>query len=168
MKFIKHLVMVFSLFCITVTPSLANSQIPVGMNTSTTLSQPVTHADSKATMPFNIDDADALTVEVIVPVEDATVHLVKPNGQIATSSSDIQANIVSGATQTPPLPGSYVFLPEVKTRIQVSGQSLLNSKALATTLSSWHKSPFNLRLLLAWRLPPTNLWWVNLFPSRHY
>lgn len=107
--------MVFSLFWIATTPVIAGNPIPVGMSTSTTLSQPVTSRDNEATMLFNVDEADALKAEVIVPLDGATVYLVRPNGQIATSSNDAQANIVSGVTQTPPLPGSYVFLPEVRT-----------------------------------------------------
>ncbi|MEF2485059.1 choice-of-anchor X domain-containing protein [Vibrio mimicus] len=114
MRFIKLLVMVFSLFLIATTPTIAGNPIPVGMSTSTTLSQPVTSGDNKATMLFSVDEADALIAEVIVPLDGAAVYLVSPNGQVATSSNDAQVNIVSGDTQTPPLPGSYVFLPEVR------------------------------------------------------
>ncbi|ARP38390.1 choice-of-anchor X domain-containing protein [Vibrio syngnathi] len=113
MKFIKQLVLVFSLFCTLITPVIASNAIPVGMSTSTTLSQPVTSNDNEITMLFTIDKADALKTEIIVPIDNATVYLVRPNGQIATSSNDVQANILSGDTQNPPLPGSYVFLPEV-------------------------------------------------------
>ncbi|MFA0523028.1 choice-of-anchor X domain-containing protein [Vibrio sp. 10N.222.52.C3] len=113
MKFIKQLVMVFSLFCTFITPAIASNAIPVGMSTSTTLSQPVTSNDNEVTMLFTIDKAEALKAEIIVPLDDATVYLVKPNGQVATSSNDVQANILSGDTQSPPLPGSYLFLPEV-------------------------------------------------------
>ena len=113
MKFIKQLVMVFSLICTFIPTAIASNAIPVGMSTSTTLSQPVTSANNEVTMLFNIDEAEALKAEIIVPLDDATVYLFSPNGQVVTSSNDVQANILSGGTQSPPLPGSYVFLPEV-------------------------------------------------------
>lgn len=114
MRFIKCLAIVFGFFYIATTPTIAANLTPIGMSTNMALSHPITNGDNKATMSFSVDEADVLIVEVIVPIDGAVVYLMSPDGQVVTSSYDSQANIILGNTQTPSLPGGYMFLPEVK------------------------------------------------------
>ena len=114
MRLIKCLAIVFGFFCIATTPTIAANLTPIGMSTNMALSHPITSGDSNATMSFSVDEADALIVEVIAPIDGAVVYLMSPDGQVVTSSYDSQANIILGNTQTPSLPGGYMFLPEVK------------------------------------------------------
>lgn len=84
----------------------ASAQVAqVAMNTPTTLSAPITPGMSRLALPFDLSGASRLSLDVIVPVDGASLSLLAPDGSTAAASGQPGVSYHPGAGLPRPAPG---------------------------------------------------------------
>lgn len=84
----------------------AHAQVAqVAMNTPTTLSAQINPGMSRLTLPFDLSGASRLSLDIIVPVDGASLTLLAPDGAVAAASGQAGVNFHPGASLPRPAPG---------------------------------------------------------------
>jgi hypothetical protein len=92
----------------------ANAQtIPASLNTPSVYDTPVLLGDTSAVLQINAEEAESLAIEVIVPIDDATLSLKDPLGNEVISADDPNIDVFAGGLSDPPLPGGEYRLPTI-------------------------------------------------------
>ncbi|GGX86981.1 hypothetical protein GJV26_28985 [Massilia dura] len=87
--------------------------VPVAVNQPATVSAPVVPGATALELPFAVAGADGVRIELIVPVDGATMTLVDPAGNVAVAPGDRRVTFRPGARNTPPLPGGVFEVAEL-------------------------------------------------------
>ncbi len=87
--------------------------MPVAVNQPATVSGPVVPGATALELPFAVSGADGVRIELIVPVDGATLALVDPAGNVAVAPGDRRVTFRPGARNTPPLPGGVFEVAEL-------------------------------------------------------
>lgn len=92
----------------------ASIQGQIVANSPTTPSVAIKTGDEIATLQFDVQGAQSFRVELVVPVEGASVQLFDPQGNMVTDANDPKTQFIAGAELdvANPLPGGIFLLPE--------------------------------------------------------
>jgi hypothetical protein len=93
---------------------IAHAQtVPVAVNLPATVSGPVVPGATALDLPFAVAGADGLRIELIVPVNGATLTLLDPDGNVVVAPGDPRVTFRAGALNTPALPGGIFEIAEL-------------------------------------------------------
>lgn len=99
---------------LTVGMSLSFAQtVPATLNMPISLSGDVVPGMTHLDLPFVVQGADGLALDVIVPVNGATLSLIDPGGAAVLAPNDPRLSYHPGSQLTPPLPGGVYILSEL-------------------------------------------------------
>ncbi|KZN65234.1 hypothetical protein N473_01280 [Pseudoalteromonas luteoviolacea CPMOR-1] len=92
----------------------ASIQGQIVANSPTTPSVAIKTEDEIATLQFDVQGAQSFRVELVVPVEGASVQLFDPQGNMVTDANDPKTQFIAGAEldAANPLLGGIFLLPE--------------------------------------------------------
>ncbi|AOT07585.1 hypothetical protein [Pseudoalteromonas luteoviolacea] len=107
----KSLILVVMLVA---TSASAGIQGQIVANSPTTPSVPIKTGDESATLLFDVQGAQSFRVELVVPVDGASVQLFDPRGNVVVDINDPKTQFIAGAEldAVNPLPGGIFLLPE--------------------------------------------------------
>jgi hypothetical protein len=88
-------------------------QVPVALNAPVTITGDVIPGMTRLDLPFSIVGADAMRLDLIVPVSGATVTLINPSGEAAVMPGDPRLTFNPGSALRPPLPGGVFALSDL-------------------------------------------------------
>ncbi len=92
----------------------AATDIPLNMSTNKTITHPINIDDTQTSITFEIDQAEELAIEIVLPLDHATVSLIGPDGIVVIAANDPQIITTPGSQFQPGLPGAMVLLPAVQ------------------------------------------------------
>ena len=91
----------------------AIAQVPVALNTPQIVSGAVTPGMTSLELPFAMSAVDRLSMDVIVPLDGASISLVDPAGTVVLLPGDPRVIYNPGRLLSKPLPGGVFVLPEL-------------------------------------------------------
>jgi hypothetical protein len=105
----------FMLFVIgnAVTTKVNAESIPATLNLPTIYDATVNEGDTLAELNIIVDNVESMKIDVIVPVNGASVSLIDPAGNVVTQPNDPATDYLPGSAEAPILPGGVFALPRV-------------------------------------------------------
>lgn len=101
-------------FLLAASMSLSYAQnVPVALNLPTSVSGDIVPGMTALDLPFVVQGADGLALDVIVPVNGARMSLIDPTGAAVLVPNDSRLTYHPGSQLTPPLPGGVFTLAEL-------------------------------------------------------
>lgn len=94
------------------TPAHAQT-VPVAVNTPATVSGAIVPGATSLDIPFAVSGADGLRIELIAPVDGATLTVLDPAGNVVVAPGDPRVRFLPGALNAPPLPGGIFEVAEL-------------------------------------------------------
>lgn len=91
----------------------AAQTVPVAVNLPATVSGAVVPGATSLDIPFAVAGADGLRIELIAPVDGATLTLIDPAGNVAVAPGDPRVTFRPGSLNTPALPGGIFEVAEL-------------------------------------------------------
>lgn len=118
MKYFKAQVITSALLILFVVGNLFTStvkaeSIPATLNLPTIYDAVVNEGDTQAELNINVDNVESMKIDVIVPVDGASVSLTDPFGNVVTHPDDPATDYLPGSAEAPVLPGGVFALPRV-------------------------------------------------------
>jgi hypothetical protein len=87
--------------------------VPVAVNLPATVSGAVVPGATSLDIPFAVAGADGVRIELIVPVNGATLTLLDPAGNVVVAPGDPRVTFRPGSLNTPALPGGIFEIAEL-------------------------------------------------------
>jgi hypothetical protein len=94
-------------------PAAQQEGVPVGLNIPSTLTADITPGTTHVEIPFDLDAADAVKLDVIIPVDNALFTLKDSAGTTVRSSGDSRVMFHAGREVNPNLPGGVFETDEI-------------------------------------------------------
>ena len=118
MKYLKAQITVSALIILfvvgnVVTNTVKAEPIPATLNLPTIYDAAVNEGDTQAELNIMVDDVETMKIDVIVPVDGASVSLIDPFGNVVTQPDDPATDYLPGSAEAPVLPGGVFALPRV-------------------------------------------------------